>query len=135
MASKPITFYAPFAVLAKQSVKRGRNRKTGKAQWYTPTHIKKNAKALQQWAEGHEPHEPFKGAVMASYQFYFATPRKKLWGTLKDTADDLDNLCKQVTDALQKAGWFAVGDGQVAGFSETHKYWAEADGVRVRVWQ
>jgi len=133
--SNPIEFYAPFAVLAKQSVKRTTNRRTGKPIWYTPPHIAQNANALRTWAEAHPPSEPYKGPVIVSYTFYFSTPRKKLWGTLKDTADDLENLCKQLTDCLAKCGWFAVGDGQVAGFDNTFKYWAETDGVRVRVWQ
>jgi len=79
---------------------------------YTPSKVKKNADALYLFACQYRPSTPFKGPVWLSLTFRYPWRKKDsrkvraLNERPKDTKPDWDNLCKQVCDVLQRAGYF-----------------------------
>ena len=69
-------------------------------------------------ARQHRPTAPFVGPVFVELTFVDRWPKAATKAhrlrPYVDVKPDLDNLDKLVLDALSKAGYFAVGDGQVA---------------------
>ena len=72
----------------------------------------------------------FSGPVVMIQYFTFSSPKKKLWGTPKDTKPDTDNSSKLLSDVLEDMGFFEVGDQQVT-HSLVIKEWGPAPSVEI----
>jgi Holliday junction resolvase RusA-like endonuclease len=123
----------PVLVLPKQSVE------LTKAGWRTKKETKANAARLRYEVRSRlrGNFQLFIGPVKASYVFSYPwrkdIPKKdrKDGPMPKDTAPDIDNLCKQMGDVLEKCGVFAQGDGQISEFGGVRKQWSNE---APRVW-
>ena len=117
MAKAHIAFVIPWQVQPKQA---DRAVRAGAfIRHYQPKRVTDNAKALILLAAQHAPKEPMEGPLRLTVTFEFpwrASESKKrresgpMW---KDTRPDVDNLTKQLADALESAGFF-TNDAQIA---------------------
>jgi Holliday junction resolvase RusA-like endonuclease len=115
--------------------------------WARPVHVKgrvhnpkkqSDAKArLQRYIRlvwGHQPPIPKGEAVSVFVRFTFPTKKKREIGTPKASRPDIDNLAKQVLDALQgsHAPLVIEDDGQIASIS-CQKVYGDEPGTFIRV--
>lgn len=86
---------------------------------YQPAYITKNAEALTFLMRMFAPPKPLDGPIHLTMTFFLpwrSSERKRDLdrGVMyADTKPDLDNLCKQVLDAMEPAGFFA-NDSRIA---------------------
>ena len=133
-----IRFFIPWTVKpkgnSKQIVKRGKFTKL-----VDPKRITDNASALILLAGQHRPLQPLEGPLVATYKIQFAwrksdSKRTRSLGEVPhDVRPDLGNLCKQLDDALEKAGFF-LDDAQIASYGDTKKVWCDTPGVLVTIY-
>lgn len=127
---KDIQFSIPWIVQPKQST-----RFTKEGRRYTPKAVKENAAALAAMFAPFVPDEPLVGPVRLHVAFWYpwrkSEPkwrRAKGWAW-KDTKPDDDNLRKQVSDVMEKCGFF-TNDSQIA-WGETTKQWGDKGCVNI----
>lgn len=80
----------------------------------------------------HTPEEPLEGALSLHVAYCYEPDRAHPAGSPKTTPPDTDNLDKVVRDAMERLGWFAEGDAQIATGLSTKGYQHPA-GVYVRI--
>lgn len=86
---------------------------------------------IRNYMQQHQLTAPaFSGPVVMIQYFTFESPRKKLWGTPKDTKPDNDNISKLLSDCLEDLGFFEVGDQQVT-HSLVIKTWGPKPSVEI----
>lgn len=109
---------------------KGLNRKTGRI--YTKTKIR-NARSLLlgaiQAATGGIHEASPKGAweVHVAYFYHPKTFPRRLWGKLKTTRPDCDNLTKLIHDVIAELGIGFADDAQAAITCQTKRYVASPD--------
>lgn len=80
---------------------------------------------------GHVPEAPLRGPVRLVTKWCW--PRgSHPDGDWKATKPDTDNMLKAFRDAMERVGFFEIGDSQVAS-EVTEKFWAEVPGIYVMV--
>lgn len=80
----------------------------------------------------HAPRRPLEGSLAADVRLCWEADGKHPAGSPKDTKPDLDNLEKTMWDAMERLGFFAKGDQQVAS-KRVAKLYAEHPGAYVRI--
>ncbi len=100
--------------------------------------VAKNAKALALFCARHRPEEPMAGPIRLTLVFLYpwraSEPLKNRHGEkLKDTKPDLDNLEKQITDVLERSGFFS-DDAKIA-CKASRKAWTDQGSTFVRIEQ
>ena len=132
-----VKFFIPWTVTPK-----GNSKKIVRFGKFTkliePKRSRDNANALILLAGQHRPDKPMEGPIMVTYRFQFAwrkseTKKRRAESEQPhDVRPDLGNLCKQLDDALESAGFFH-DDAQIASYGDTHKVWTNTPGVDVRI--
>lgn len=98
----------------------------------------KNAKSLEVLCAEHRPSKPLEGPLRVTYRFQFpwrkgdSRKRREPGAQPHDVRPDLGNLCKQLDDVLEAAGFFG-DDAQIATYGNTEKVWTDCPGVHVRI--
>lgn len=141
-----IAFQIHYQVVPKQSAKFNvRKTKGGKvwAQSYQPKAVRDNAVAIAKMCAECAPEKPLDGPVFLRFTFRVLLPRSApKWqhqalaqgqDLYRDKTPDLDNLEKQVMDAMTMAG-FWHNDAQVVAKS-SGKVYAEQAGVTIHVYE
>lgn len=80
----------------------------------------------------HRPEKPLAGAIDAFLTICYRADAKHPAGTLKTTKPDNDNLEKTIFDCLEREGFFAVGDQQIAR-NKTIKGYSVIPGIHVEL--
>lgn len=102
---------------------------------------KANERTLEAFLLPHRPEEPLRGPLELSFTAVFPVPKswpkkrreKAINGREWHTArPDLDNLQKQLKDALTRMGFWG-DDSQVAAYGETKKIYGERGEWWVRI--
>jgi Holliday junction resolvase RusA-like endonuclease len=78
----------------------------------------------------HPFHELFTGPVGLSVDIQFAKPKTVAKGYWHTGTGDLDNICKAISDGLNKVAW--LDDRQVASLI-AQKTWGKTDRIEVMI--
>jgi len=130
-----IEFFIPFEVKPKQGDRSAVV--NGHVRHYQPKKVTSNANALVLLSKQYRPTAPLVGPLRLELMFYSAWRKadsKKVRAAGKawhDTKPDWDNMCKQLCDVLQSAGFYA-NDSQLADIS-VKKLRTDSPGVFVRL--
>lgn len=89
-------------------------------------------------AAAHRPKDPLTGPLGCDLIFWCLPAQSvqlagKPWA-YAERKPDIDNLVKLALDGLGRAGFFAVGDQQIAGLSAV-KVWSATPRTTVRLWK
>ncbi len=132
-----IEFTIPYIVAPKNAdrsrVVQGGNGKAW-AHHYQPKKVTDNAKTLAALCAEYRPESPMLGPIRLTLAFWYpwrkTEPLKNRKAPVaKDTKPDLDNLEKQITDVLERSGFFA-NDSQIAE-KRSCKGWRDQGFVKV----
>ncbi len=137
-----IRFVLPITGLAKQGDRsRVARSSTGRpfVMHYTSAEVRSHAATLEALMAEYRPSVPLRGPVAVHLCFRFAwraTEKRSvraLGVAYRDTKPDLDNLSKQVLDAIQRVG-FVSGDQQVAVL-QSQKLWSDQGSIEVAIFE
>jgi len=135
-----LEFHIPWTVEPKQSMRHriivdGTGRRYIAS--YTPAKVKANSQTIASLVAQHRPRDPLSGPLRATYVLTYpwrssTSQRARKAGPMpKDTKPDCDNLGKNLSDTLQRSGFFA-NDSQIADLRIV-KQWGDQAGVTVRL--
>lgn len=136
-----ISFFVPMVPEPKQSDRTRIVEGNGKRfiHHYQPAKVRRFADQIAVFCAQHRPDKPFEGPVGLSLVFVFPWLKRHgkkiraqghVWCDVKP---DMDNLEKQVCDALQKTAFF-VNDSRIA-FKSSFKAWGDKPGICVTVFE
>ena len=97
---------------------------------------KKIFESFQWLLKPHAPARPLRGALYLSVDWVFPWRKseskkvREMGKIPRDTKPDLDNLNKFLADAMEKTGFFELGDQQISSLKVT-KSWGEDAGIKI----